>query len=806
MVTNRKKNHLANAALAVLLAAAPLAVLAETAETAKIDPAMSQAARALGAAKLLEESNSAGYNQPQEALRLILEAEAIMPPKYSREEEIRNRVIELEQQLSNQPDLPGLDEKTRQHYRVDVLKRLREAAAPSAATRREQAYKLAALSGWELNLGLLDDADEHYRQALELGWRNQHARSYHDCTSDNSIIQALLKAGREKQAESLLLFIEEQYTAHAQELSLRGETNCLIGEQTAKRFDFLAERNRFDEASALLKDMLSENSACANNELSRYYLFNQLNETFEKLAKSGDIAPRQKALEWTQQLLNWQLKHYDDDDYRLCNTKLEQALLYEKNNYRSNAFNSYSAALISAIKYGAEGEKYTRAVSGLKRLVTALKSNPGENKELLASIEKTLTAAEDSADKIRTLNAKQVDIKSETELSAQLAAVEKLAPYSTAANNCFAYLSGLYEKNQNWAAKPDFVSAAVQYQRHTSPVVQSGCWAGNPWSYTNRGLILLAVKALLNTSTPTAASNFLEKQMLILKDELTFDDYANEARAVDLIGDRKLAIDRWKGVIDRTENEADTFTVEREAIPALEKLQATAEVKQGRKIVTQIRNESNQRKDLERRALETNRRDGFLPAPLSDDPYAFNYAVLTKDALTVGKDARLLLYDGASQPWCYSFAGSFGTVQISEPVLQSGSFKFIYHGGPDTFGPPSSLLSNPDFKPELVGIRFFYGPPAIPRLPLAPPPAVPAGAIHLNNIQKSQILEPGNYIATSGIVTALDMLKVGQVRLFLTDAPSSKTGLTIAPGGRINGQRADRPFDANGDNVLPIEF
>jgi hypothetical protein len=777
-----------------------------SAQAPEPDSNMSQAARAFGAAKLLKESNRAGYNQPQEALRLILEAEAMMPPKYSKEEDIRNRVIELEQQLCNRNDLAGLDEKTQQHYRTDVLKRLQAAVTANQPTTYEQAYRLAALADWEVTMGYLDSADEHFRQALELGWKKRLSWYPYNPTACESLVGALIKSGRDHQAESLLVFIEQQYARHARELKLRGETNLLIGEQMARRFSFLAEHKRFEEASALLDEILGEKIANSDNELARHYLFNQLNKAFADLANSNLITTKQKAYEWAQELLSWQLKHYDSDDYRICNTRLELGFLDEKSARWKEASLNYSEALASAIKYGANGVGYTRALAGLERLTEALSAQPNPDIALIFDIKNTRTKAQIDSEQIKLLSAKKVDSKSESALSAQLAAAEKLAPYSTAAANCFWDLYSLYEKNQNWMAIPDLVATTVQYQRHTSPILPAMCWEGNPWSHTNRGLILSAVQALLKTSTPVAASDFLEKQMRILKDELTFEDYANEARAVSLIGDRKLAISKWKAVIDRSENEADTFTVEREAVPALEKLQATVEAKQGRKIVTQIRKESNQRKDLERRAMETNRRDGFLPAPVSDDPYAFNYAALAKDALTVGKDARLPLYDGATQPWWYSFAGSFGALQISEPVLQSGSFKFIYHGGPDTFGPPTSLLSNPDFKPELVGIRFFYGPPPIPRLPFAPPPAVPAGAIHLNKIKKSQILEPGDYVASSGIVTNLDMLKVGRARLFIKDAASSKTGLTIAPGGRINGRRADRPFDEHGDNLLPFEF
>ncbi len=483
-------------------------------------------------------------------------------------------------------------------------------------------------------------------------------------------------------------------------------------------------------------------------------------------------------------LLTWQLKHYEADDYRICNTELELAILNEHNTNWSEAVNNYSSALSTAIKYGAEGEKYTRSVAGLQRIAAALTSQPGVNDSLLSQIGKTLAEAKEDADKIKALDKNPIDATAEAEMSARFAALEKLAPYGDAAGDYLSHLSRLYERNANWKAAPALVSATVEYQRHTSPDLPTMCFQGNSWSYTNQGLILFAVQALLKTSTPAAATDFLKKQMQVLKEESNFCDYANDARAAELIGSHQLAFSLWKNVVDRADSEVDTYILEREAIPSLLQLKADDEATRAKEIVVRLRGEANQRRESQRLATEASLREGFLPAPVSEEPYVFNYAALASHTLMVGPEARLLLYDGPHQSWWYSFAGSFGTLQIAEPVLQTGDLKFVYHGSPHTFGPPASLISEANFKPELVGTRYFYGPPALPKHPFAPPPVVPSTSTRLSNVTKSQALKPGDYLASSGVITCLDMMEKGRVRLFITDTASSKIGLTIASDGR----------------------
>ncbi len=103
---------------------------------------------------------------------------------------------------------------------------------------------LATLACWEVHLGLFDDAEKHYREALRLGWHKQHLQFIRSLSPDDIIVRALVKAGRDKQAESLLLFTEQQNEWHAKNASESGETNSFIAEQMAKRFTFLAERRR----------------------------------------------------------------------------------------------------------------------------------------------------------------------------------------------------------------------------------------------------------------------------------------------------------------------------------------------------------------------------------------------------------------------------------------------------------------------------------------------------------------------------------------------------------------------------------
>jgi len=742
----------------------------------------------------------------QEALRLTLAAEAAMPPNYSRESDIRCRIIELEEELSRFTDIPGLDEKDRERYRVDVLMRRRTAVADGRSDSRQKMIDLAGLAYWELHLGLLDDADKHYREALSLGWQKPIILFYRNYSPDDAIILALIKAGREKEAESLLLFIEKEYEAHAKDSLRSGQPNFRIAEQIAKRFTFLVEQNRFDEASALLTEILADVFPYADDERSRCYLFDQLNETFESIAKSNAVETRLKALNWAQQLLAWQLKHYDVDDYRVCNTQLELAILNERNANWSESVDNYASALSTAIKYGAKGATYTRSIEGLQRIATALTSQPEANDKLLDKIKTTLVEAKKNSDKIRSIDTDPGLFPSEYELRARLATLKDLAPFSDTANNNFVSLSQLYEKNENWAAIPALVSDTVKYQRHTSPVISGGCWQGNGWSYTNRTLILLAVKALLKTSTPAAATNFLKELMQILKEEATFDDYANNARAADLIGDPQLALNMWKIVVDRAATEADTYILEREAIPSLVRLKADDQAARAKEIIARLRNESSQRRSADRLTTEARMHEGLLPAPVSASPYTFNYAALASKALSIDANSRLLLYDGPGQHWWSPFAGSFGTFQTTEPVLQSNNLKFVYHGTPESLGSPTTLISVNDFKPELVGTRFFYGPPPVPKLPFAPPPAVPRSAKRLVDLSKQQTLKPGDYFASSAVVTCLDMMEKGRIRLFISDTPGAATGLTIGTSGRINGRTSDRPFDERGDNLLPYQF
>jgi hypothetical protein len=763
-------------------------------------------ANAAEAGRLLDDSNRLRPRNRMECLRLLLAAETVMPPFYSRKNEVLDGIITVEEELSRISDLQRLDEKLREHYSADALVRRKALLAGTKPDSPEQMNAFAALAGRDLQLGLLDDADKNFRQALRLGWRKSFFRQYTPWPDENRLVAALVKAGRVKQAESLLLFIEEQYLTRENTACAFGESNPFIAELRAERFAFYADQKRFDDADALLNDILGAKFADANYELARYYLYKKLNATFETLAKSEDSTARQNAIAWAQKLLTVQLSHYASDDYRVADTRLSLAFLAEQCSNWPVAVDNYASALSIGQLYGPESEQVTRAREGLKRIDLVIASTPTAEPGLSASIDKTLTQAKHNAVELRMLSEKPMDGASEAESHAHYQSLEKLAPYCVWTSNCFYQLSTLYEKSESWSAIPPLVAATVQYQRHTSPDLPVGCCQGNSWSYTNRGLILLAVKALLKIGTQADATSFLNTQMQVLKEEFGFDDYVSAAQAATLIGDIDLSLKLWGEVIDHASSESDAIHLERVALPALVQLKAQALEERAKQVAARINKSYDQKREAQTIATDAEAKKGFYPAKVSTDPYAFNYAALASRALTIGPDARLLLYDGPGQPWWYSDAGSFGTFTTTEPLLQSGQMKFVYHGGPRTFGPPAKLVSTSDFDTKLVGTKFFYGPPAVPKLPFTPPPAVPKSALRLNVLSDFQILKPGDYVSKGGAASHLDMMEKGRVRLFITGDTTLSSDLTIAAEGQINPSRGDRPFDERGDFILPYEF
>jgi hypothetical protein len=628
----------------------------------------------------------------------------------------------------------------------------------------------------------IDSAVAHIKHAISLIYQSSSSCSSRDtyCNGGllsraHTVLSALAKAGRAKQAESLALEAASRTKAiyGADSLEYECDLACL--------FEFYAAMSEHSQALKYLDEMLALDPR--KLEFGRYAFAGRCANLIDFAASGLTEKNTQFSLQVLQKVLASQQNYYGPNDLHVAAVLTGIARVQIAANDNALAEVNLRRALSIERLYG--GSEIGLSGSHAKTLLLSLLTK-----------EKKLEAVERLNNEMQALDLSRKEHWSlpaganRAQMQQFYEWWQKEAPYSLQTEETGLNLVGCASKEKDWKHLVILTPQVIDCLAHNS-LCLSICCVPSPSPVARKFLCYKSlIDAYLNLGEKAEALKWLDRAVSEKSYQPGTEELLFLSDIENLCGNKAEAISFCKEAEKSLSKAGSNYYLSRiieqykktGAQADYDRLIAEAQLESFLRSAEELRKQHHS-ESLQAKSDPVPKGSAFAQVISVKEQYIFNYAALASSSLVLGEGTKILRHTGPTAvpgpPFAY--AGSLGNLQCSQPINTAGNLKFIYDGVPD------SLVVNPNPFKVVPGRNFMVksGAPDIPALPFCSALSPPVSAALLGS-KDTLVLKPGDY--KLGQLTAQNIVlpETGRVRIFLTGTSLAEPAFLAKSGAVIN--------------------